>query len=511
MAPGLGLRGIAGCARAGARPDGFPATAARAASRGAHRRRGASARRRGLERARSLLRARCNVAHLDRDRCPGARCRARGRGCARCGPERAARSGSPRRLLPASAADPRVVGDGRRAARVSQSAALRARRRRGRSARAAASSGAHRLPLLQRRHARPRPAPLRDIWIRHRRDPAVRLLSADASRRDAGAGPPRGVSGTGSALPAALLAVLAQQRRARGGQLAPAARTHVRIVQAERRQRIDDHGGDDQTAEPLVIGGYHEPGRVFGCGLADHLFVRAHVLIPVRTLAHVPGGELPVLLGLVESCEEALPLLLPGNVQEELADDRPVANQVALYIADVLETFVPDAPGHEPGRELLRLEQLVVDAHDEHLLVVRAVEDPDSTALWEGPEASPQVVVIELLLRWRLERGDVATLRVDTGKDVLDRPVLPCRIHRLEDQQHRPPILRVELVLQVREFLDALLEIVLCAILVILGKPQGVRRVDSRERDAAAAGYAIRCDQFLGGSAATGARLLLPW
>ena len=37
---------------------------------------------------------------------------------------------------------------------------------------------------------------------------------------------------------------------------------------------------------------------------------------------------------------------------------------------------------------------------------------------------------------------------------MLDRAVLASRVHRLEDQQHRPAVLRVEPVLEIREHVD---------------------------------------------------------
>ena len=53
---------------------------------------------------------------------------------------------------------------------------------------------------------------------------------------------------------------------------------------------------------------------------------------------------------------------------------------------------------------------------------------------------------------------DVAALRIDAGHHVLDGAVLAGGIHRLEDQQHRPAILRVEPLLQAGHALAALLE-----------------------------------------------------
>ena len=111
--------------------------------------------------------------------------------------------------------------------------------------------------------------------------------------------------------------------------------------------------------------------------------------------------------------------------------------------------FVIDLP-----RQLLFLEDLGVHAHDEDLLVVRTVEDADPAPLGKRLVRPPEEVVIQLLGRRPLEREDLAPLGVDARHDVLDRPVLPRRVHGLEDEENAPLVLRVELVLHLREELD---------------------------------------------------------
>ena len=58
--------------------------------------------------------------------------------------------------------------------------------------------------------------------------------------------------------------------------------------------------------------------------------------------------------------------------------------------------------------------------------------------------------MIELLVARRLERVHLAALRIDARHHVLDRAVLAGRVHRLEHREHRPAVLRVELLLQCR-------------------------------------------------------------
>ena len=61
---------------------------------------------------------------------------------------------------------------------------------------------------------------------------------------------------------------------------------------------------------------------------------------------------------------------------------------------------------------------------------------------------------------------------------MLDGAVLPRGVHGLEDQQHRPAILRVEHVLQLGERLDADLQRLLGARLVLRLEPSGVAGID---------------------------------
>ncbi len=106
-------------------------------------------------------------------------------------------------------------------------------------------------------------------------------------------------------------------------------------------------------------------------------------------------------------------------------------------------------------RRLLPREDLLVHAHHQHLLVVRAVEDADSATLRQALHVAPEIVVVEVLRRGHLERVHLAALRVHARHDVADGAVLARRVHRLEHAQQRPAVLRVELVLLLGQPLHA--------------------------------------------------------
>ena len=85
--------------------------------------------------------------------------------------------------------------------------------------------------------------------------------------------------------------------------------------------------------------------------------------------------------------------------------------------------------------------------HHQGLLVVTAVENADVAPIGQHFHAPPQIIVVQLLRRGRLEREYLAALRVDPGHDVLDGAVLARSVHRLEDEQQSPLVLRIEFVL----------------------------------------------------------------
>src|SRR6185503_2389065 len=145
---------------------------------------------------------------------------------------------------------------------------------------------------------------------------------------------------------------------------------HLRIREIERGQGLDHRRRHHHSGEPLVVRGHDVPRRSLGRRVANHVLVRLHVVVPVPALLDVARGELPVLLGLLDATQEALALLLLGDVEEELADDDPIAGEIALEGADVLEAVVPDVLGDELARKVLLVQQLLVHANDQRLLVV---------------------------------------------------------------------------------------------------------------------------------------------
>src|SRR5204862_8177943 len=86
-------------------------------------------------------------------------------------------------------------------------------------------------------------------------------------------------------------------------------------------------------------------------------------------------------------------------------------------------------------RQILRLQNSGVNADDQNLFVMRAVEDANLAAFGQRLLTSPKEIVIELFGRRLFERHDMTALRINSAHHVLDGAVLAGRIHRLEDYQ----------------------------------------------------------------------------
>src|SRR5690349_78700 len=137
--------------------------------------------------------------------------------------------------------------------------------------------------------------------------------------------------------------LLREERALRAHQLRELLLADLGILEAERVERFDDGRSHGDAGEPLVVGGHDVPRRPLRGGVADHVLVGLHVVLPVVAFLRVGRRELPVLLGIVDALEETPLLLLARDVQEELEDDGAVVVEVALVGPDVPEPILPDA------------------------------------------------------------------------------------------------------------------------------------------------------------------------
>src|SRR5215469_15973996 len=218
---------------------------------------------------------------------------------------------------------------------------------------------------------------------------------------------------------------------------------------------VHDRGRNHQSAEPLVVGRHHIPWAVLGGGVPDHVLVGVLVFIPVVAFGHVRARELPVFFGLLRSFQKASLLFLLRNMQEKLNDDDAIADEISFKRANVLEALLPNALGNQGRWNSLLCQKFRMYADHQRFLVIAPVENADVSAIRQGFHAAPEIIVIEVLGRRRLEGIDLAALGVDARQDVLDGAIFAGRVHGLKNQQYSPFVLRVKFVLQISKGFDA--------------------------------------------------------
>src|SRR5271155_5509059 len=133
---------------------------------------------------------------------------------------------------------------------------------------------------------------------------------------------------------------------------------------------------------------------MFGRRVDDHVFVGSHVVVPILAFADVGGRKLPVLFWFLQPLEETELLFLPGEIEEEFANYDSIARQITFESADVLEALLPDVLGEQRRRKFLVLQDVGMHSDDQHLFIVGAIEDTDSSPFGQIPRSTPEIVMI---------------------------------------------------------------------------------------------------------------------
>src|SRR5581483_6510938 len=117
---------------------------------------------------------------------------------------------------------------------------------------------------------------------------------------------------------------------------------------------------------------------------------------------------------------EAPALFLFRDVEKKFEDQRAVTREMPLEGADIVEPVFPDVPTDEPFWQILRFEQLLVDAHCQDFFVVRAVEDADAAGSRQALRDAPEKIVLQLLGARLAEGVNLDALRIEPAHHVLD-------------------------------------------------------------------------------------------
>src|SRR5215469_10181885 len=106
-----------------------------------------------------------------------------------------------------------------------------------------------------------------------------------------------------------------------------------------------------------------------------------------------------------------------------------------------------------------------MDPNDQHLFVIRPVENADLSSLRHNLMGPPKIIVVQFLVTRRLEGMYVASLRIHAGHDVFNGGVFAGRVHTLKNEEQSPAILGIELFLHLANDRTAFLEQVLSMLL----------------------------------------------
>ena len=192
----------------------------------------------------------------------------------------------------------------------------------------------------------------------------------------------------------------------------------------------------------FLLEGMTNQGACLVLHFSNVRFERGRVLVPMRPLGVVGVADLPVFGRVVDAFLEPFKLFVPIDVQEELEDLRVVVVQEFLKGIDMVVAARPDFLRHE-----------VVNAHDEHVFVVRAIEDGHLAPFGNDLVAAPQEIMRGLDFRWHLKALDGAALWIHEAEDAANRAVLAGRVATLQHDQQRAFVLRVHEILQFAQLL----------------------------------------------------------
>ena len=134
-------------------------------------------------------------------------------------------------------------------------------------------------------------------------------------------------------------------------------------------------------------------------------------------------------------------------MKKNLDDMEAILPQIALPVLDLPVAGIPDIFIDQILRQLVLFDEVMHAGHDDILIVV-TVEDADIPAARQRAIDTPHVVVVLFFTVRLLEGNDMDAIRIQMREDVLDRPVLACRIHRLQDDDEPIGTLCIELCLQ---------------------------------------------------------------
>src|SRR5438270_7084607 len=111
-------------------------------------------------------------------------------------------------------------------------------------------------------------------------------------------------------------------------------------------------------------------------------------------------------------------------MQVELQNNHVILSQQALKVVYGSVAATPGFLWHQ-----------VMHAHNQHVLVVGAIENANDTSAWSDPVHTPQEVMVQFPGCRDFKRTHLASLRIDSREDLVNRISLATGIHPLQHDE----------------------------------------------------------------------------
>src|SRR4030095_11673107 len=97
-------------------------------------------------------------------------------------------------------------------------------------------------------------------------------------------------------------------------------------------------------------------------------------------------------------------------MEKKFSYDHAISCEVLFEIADVFVAIFPNFFANQFWRQFLLRQKFGMHPDDEHLFVVTAIENSYLSPVRETFHAPPEIIMVEVLVRWRFEGIYLATL-----------------------------------------------------------------------------------------------------
>src|SRR3569623_49635 len=148
--------------------------------------------------------------------------------------------------------------------------------------------------------------------------------------------------------------LMARRARATSLPLSHATTARFRALHRGRRElhleplKVIHHDArDNEIAEPIVVGGHHEPGRVVGTAAVACVFVGVLIIVPKGALAIICLADFPVPRRIAQPFLETFELLAGANVEKEFEVVHTVVAEITFEGIDAVVTRLPHLFRHQ--------------------------------------------------------------------------------------------------------------------------------------------------------------------